>query len=534
MRVILFTMIFCFWSQIVLSDGCSSVSFTATASPNLICSIDFLGLSVQNTDCDYTQPYDYYWDFGDGSPIAYTTMNPSHQYQASGLYNVTFTWEGICHGSPTVCFTTQSVQITLPPPPPITSVVSNYNGFNISCFGENDGWISLSSLGSYTYEWQTSPVQYGNTINNLYAGPIDVLAILNGCPTQPIPFDLTQPTQITSTITSANNYNGYDISCFGASDGAVNLTNVLGSFPPYNYIWNNGYTTQNISDVTAGVYIVDITDVNSCTNSNSIELIEPQLLELTSSFAHDTCDRQVGMAEVVVTGGVIPYGYLWSNNQTTTIINNLYGGNYIVTITDANNCIISEQFYIDPDLIENPIAEFNVVPNFNMHHLYRQLDNPIFFIDKSIDKFTIITNWFWEFEDGFSSADQDTKHSFAEIGDFNVNLAIENLYGCIDTITKRVIVEEFLLYIPNSFTPQNDGINDIFLPKGIGIKDYELKIYSRWGEHFFTSNDLNIGWDGTLDRKDRIAQLGVYVYLINVTDVFGEKHTYRGQVTLIK
>ena len=91
-----------------------------------------------------------------------------------------------------------------------------------------------------------------------------------------------------------------------------------------------------------------------------------------------------------------------------------------------------------------------------------------------------------------------------------------------------------MLYIPNSFTPQGDKINDIFLPKGIGIKDYELKIYSRWGEHFFTSNDLNIGWDGTLDRKDRIAQLGVYVYLINVTDIFGEKHTYRGQVYLIR
>ena len=194
-------MIFCFSSQIVLADGCSSVSFTATATPNLLCSVDFLGLSVQNTDCDYSQPYEYYWDFGDGSPIVYSTINTSHQYQSSGTYNVTLTWEGICHGTPTICFTTQPVQINLPPPPPITSVVSDYNGFNISCFGENDGWISLNSLGSYTYEWQTSPVQYGSTISNLYAGPIDVVAIINGCPSQSMPFDLTQPTQITSNIT---------------------------------------------------------------------------------------------------------------------------------------------------------------------------------------------------------------------------------------------------------------------------------------------------------------------------------------------
>ena len=170
----------------------------------------------------------------------------------------------------------------------------------------------------------------------------------------------------------------------------------------------------------------------------------------------------------------------------------------------------------------------------NIHHLYRQLEKPIFFIDKSVDEFTIITNWLWKFENGFISYDQDTRHSFAEIGDFNVTLAIETLYGCVDTITKRVIIEEFLLYIPNSFTPQNDGVNDVFLPKGIGVNVYELKIFSRWGEHFFTSDDINIGWNGTTNRKDKIAQTGVYVYLINVTDVFGEKHTYNGKVTLIK
>ncbi len=96
-------------------------------------------------------------------------------------------------------------------------------------------------------------------------------------------------------------------------------------------------------------------------------------------------------------------------------------------------------------------------------------------------------------------------------------------------------MNEFLLYIPNSFTPQtNDNINDTFLPKGIGIKEYELKIYSRMGEHFFSSNDLNIGWNGKTDKDDKIAQIGIYVYIINITDVFGEKHTYNGLVTLAK
>ena len=180
-------------------------------------------------------------------------------------------------------------------------------------------------------------------------------------------------------------------------------------------------------------------------------------------------------------------------------------------------------------------AEFQVIPNLDIHHLYKQMDKAILFIDKSVDEFTIITEWFWEFEDGFSSTDQNPRHSFSEIGDFNITLAIKNLYGCIDTTSKRVIIKEFSLYIPNSFTPQtNDKINDTFLPKGIGIKDYELKIYSRMGECFFTSNDLNIGWNGTTEKGDKIAQTGVYVYLINVIDVFGMNYTYSGQVTLCK
>jgi len=335
-------------------------------------------------------------------------------------------------------------------------------------------------------------------------------------------------------VTDISEFNGYEISCNSYNTGFIE-TYATSPFPPVNYNWTTpNPINPNQYNLKKGIYTLQLTDDYGCIFDTTFILQEPPFLMLTSNFAHDTCYRKVGMAEVIVAGGVFPYNYLWSNNSTFATINNLNGGNYTVTITDANNCKKSEQFYIDPDFIEGPTAEFNVIPDLNIHHLYRQMENPIIFIDKSIDEFTLITNWFWEFEDGFVSNEQDSRHSFPEIGDFNVTLAIENLYGCVDTITKRVIIEEFLLYIPNSFTPQDDGINDVFLPKGIGVKNYELKIYNRWGKHFFTSDDLNIGWGGTTDRKDKIAQNGIYVYLINVTDVFGEKHTYNGQVTLIK
>ena len=469
----------------------------------------------------------------------WTNNNPSIGLPAFGTGSISpFTAIGSSGNTATITYddacSVGSFDFTILPQLYLTSTESNYSGSNISCNGYSDGSIDIDVNGGsspYSYNWSTLNPGSSDQFN-LYAGSYDLqLTDAKGCVFDTT-FLLTEPTPLQTTIVSTTDFNGYDISCNSYSDGGIDLS-VSGSVPIYTYIWNNNATTQDITSLVSGSYSVDITDDNSCSISTYITLTEPTLLLLTSNFAHDTCNRKVGMAEVIISGGVFPYNYLWSDNQITHLINNLYGGNYSVIITDANNCKISEQFYIDLDIIEDPIAEFNVIPDLNIHHLYKQMDNPSLFIDKSVDEFTIITKWFWEFEDGFSSYNQENKHSFTEIGDFQVTLAIENFYGCVDTITKRIIVDEFFLYIPNSFTPQGDEINDIFLPKGLGIKNYELKIFSRWGEHFFTSIDLNIGWNGTTYKNYKIAQAGVYVYLINVIDVFGEKHTYSGQVTLI-
>ena len=415
--------------------------------------------------------------------------------------------------------------------------VNTFEPTNICLDETNQGMLcGPENMSSYTWSDPSGAIVGNNQCLNVNAPGTYVLEAMPDeveCTSASLltfDFIINPPLNISYLV---SNYNGYNISCNGNSDGAIDLS-VSGGTGSYSYLWSSGATTEDMTSLSAGTYSVDITDASSCTTSTAFILTESTLLLLTSNFSHDTCSRDGGMAEVIVSGGEFPYNYHWSDNQITPAIDNLYGGNYSVIITDANNCKISEQFYINPDLLGVPIAEFNIIPDLNMHHLYRQIDNPIFFIDKSVDEFTIITKWFWEFEDGFNSTDQNARHSFLEIGDFNVTLAIENLYGCVDSTSKRVIIEEFLMYIPNSFTPQDDGINDVFMPKGIGIKDYELKIYNRWGKHFFTSDDLNIGWNGTTDRKDKTAQIGVYVYLINVIDVFGQKHTYNGQVTLTK
>ena len=94
---------------------------------------------------------------------------------------------------------------------------------------------------------------------------------------------------------------------------------------------------------------------------------------------------------------------------------------------------------------------------------------------------------------------------------------------------------ELNLYIPNAFTPfsTNDDLNNIFKAYGIGILNFKMEIFSRWGERIFTSNSIDIGWDGT-SINDNQVPVGIYIYLIETENIYGEMFKYNGQVKLIR
>jgi gliding motility-associated-like protein len=103
----------------------------------------------------------------------------------------------------------------------------------------------------------------------------------------------------------------------------------------------------------------------------------------------------------------------------------------------------------------------------------------------------------------------------------------------MDTVVKTVIVEaDFKLYIPNAFTPNGDGLNDIFQPKGRGIQKYHLKIYDRWGSVVFESHDFMLGWDGGEKGKQLTDE--VYTWRIEAVDVGGNVKEFTGYVTLAR
>src|SRR5205807_1637795 len=144
---------------------------------------------------------------------------------------------------------------------------------------------------------------------------------------------VTEPALLTTTI-AATSYNGQNISCNGLSDGNIDLT-VAGGTTNYTYSWSNAQVTQDISGLNANTYSVLVTDVNGCTSTTSITLIEPSLLTTTISVSSNYNGQNIscnglsnGSVDLTVTGGTTNYAYFWSTSETTEDISGLAANNY--------------------------------------------------------------------------------------------------------------------------------------------------------------------------------------------------------------
>jgi gliding motility-associated-like protein len=150
-----------------------------------------------------------------------------------------------------------------------------------------------------------------------------------------------------------------------------------------------------------------------------------------------------------------------------------------------------------------------------------------------------VTAWWYYFGDGDSTSPYISSpvHAYPTVASssYLATLIVQNFYGCYDTISHPVeIGPEFTFFIPNAFTPNGDGNNDFFFGQGVGIEEYDLWIFDRWGNLIFHGDALNELWDGKANGGNDIAQQDVYVWKVSLTDVFQKKHNYMGTVTLVR
>lgn len=143
------------------------------------------------------------------------------------------------------------------------------------------------------------------------------------------------------------------------------------------------------------------------------------------------------------------------------------------------------------------------------------------------------TNCALQFSDGTYTEQCNYTHTFTDTGFFKVTQFVKNELNCIDSTSITVYISpEFRLFIPDAFTPNGDGLNDVFLPSSIGVKEYTFQIFNRWGENIYHTNGLHDAWDGTYNGV--ASPQGVYVYILSLIDIKGNSRSYQGKIVLLR
>ncbi|MBI3509209.1 MAG: gliding motility-associated C-terminal domain-containing protein [Bacteroidetes bacterium] len=450
-----------------------------------------------------TPGYTYSWSSG-GTAATEPNLNP-------GTYTVTITDANGCTIIDSATITSST---------PITIAASQTD---LSCFAGNNGSATATpsgGTGPYTYSWSPSG---GNaqTANNLAAGQYTcTITDAAGC-TATQTFTITSPTALNTTATSVNE------SCFGQSIGSGTV-NVSGGTGPYVYAWTpSGGNAATASNLAAGTYTVTASDANGCIITQTVQVTQPTLLTVAM-----TPDSSCAGGPVTLNssggGGTGPYTYSWSNgaNTASTTFNLLASTTLTVIVTDANGCTTTG--IASASLLPSPVAAFTV--------------NDIngYFILGSGDLCpTDITNgsvaWSWNFNGTGSSNIQNPCVTLTpgDTGSYCITLTTSNVYGCLDTTNTCIEITNISYFIPNVFTPNADGTNDIFTITNEGMKSLRCEIYNRWGELIYEWDSTSGGWDGKT-KNGSLASDGVYYYTAHLVDYTDKIYDESGFLHLIK
>jgi Zn-dependent metalloprotease len=283
-----------------------------------------------------TEPYSFEWDHGESTAEI--------EDLAPGEY-------GVMVEDANGCMDYDVIEIT--EPPLLTASIfdeSDYNGYNISCNGYNDGWVTVEAsggVGYYSYYW--SDGQTESTATGLSAGDYNVsIYDGNGC-YEYISLTISEPPPLTPEITATSDYNGYNISCNGGSDGWATVTPAGGIGVPYTITWSDGQTTATATNLSAGDYWVEVMDDNGCSETVYLTLTEPDPLTIDAGenqtvyygYPPTECTTISWSGEG---GGVPPYTITWSDggDPTHEVCPGLVTTTYTVTLVDLNGCVMTD------------------------------------------------------------------------------------------------------------------------------------------------------------------------------------------------
>lgn len=510
-----------------------------TVSPSVVSLCE--GLSF-NLNAGAVNATSYQWN----GPLGYSSVaqNPGFSNivtTMTGIYTVTaiFTQNNV------VCSTTNTVDVTVKP-----KVAFNLAPLPNIC--DNTTLFIPGPAGASSYTW-TGPGGYISNSQNLsipnvntnQSGQYVLVTDVNGCITSDsISVTVLSPVLFTAVPGNRTICEGDTVHVNAQLVGGSGVYNMVwspaaGLAPPFgnNSIaspTNSTFYTITANDVACPTQFVNTTFIiyvnplpKPNVSASQTEGCVPLCIDLISNSSPQAVSVQWNFGGGLKASGD-PINFCFKNAGTYSVT---------TTITDINGCKSTNTSPFVITAFPRPGPDFSWDPSEVSY-----IENFVNFYSTSASG--SIVSQYWDFGDMVnnpntnSSTVKNPSHEYSEIGSYPVTIVQTNAWGCTDTLIKVLnVIEDFTMYIPNTFTPNEDGVNDIFQPKGMGWKpdQYEFLIYDRWGNLIFKTNDYTKGWDGTVKGSGGICPSDVYVYKIKaVSNAHSSRKEFAGHVTLMK
>jgi gliding motility-associated-like protein len=528
--------------SVTSNDGCNSqISKQIKIWPQI--SADFVtndvclsGISLfTNLTTQYTgYQNNYFWNFGDSQTS--NQQSPTHIYQNFGVYNVSLISE--INGSS--CRDTVNKTVIVYQNP-IVNILSEDN-----CVGEVSSFYNFSQVPSWstnnTYLWNFGQNGWQSTQQNptfTYPSWGEYTVSLN-VTSQNGSISCSSQNSITVQIYPIPqvNFESNNTFCFGEEVQFYNDSYIQSGLI-INYIWNfgdNNFSNQvnpTHTYTSAGTYQVVLTAISNsgCQNQSStlINIYPNPIADIQNGPFSGCEDLRVQFQDNSI-GNVTNWNWFfgdgYSSNSPNPVHTYTNPGQYLVklNVVNGNGCqsIFSDSTTVTvyPTPVSNFIIENSQLDEYNNNVNLINLSQGANF-------------YLWNFGDGQSSIEYNTDHTYSDYGEYNISLVCRNQYGCSDTSYKRIDIKPvFTFYIPNAFTPSEDGRNEIFFGKGTNYTSVTMQIFNRWGQKIYEETSQNPVWNGKLNGQD--CQIDVYVYQFFVTDIFGIVHVYSGRIALVR
>jgi len=519
--------------SIIISDtvGCSATATVNITQPSLLsASVTPVNIAcfggtghINSTVSGGTGPYTYSWNTTPIQTTAIATNLPVGTY----TLNVTDS-----HG----CTASAFASITQP----ATAVTVALTGPAIICLNTQGTLKAVGAGGTpgYKYTWSgpgiNTPKDSTCTITPMTQTDTVKVTDANGC---------TASAEITVVLGPTMNVaiTGPGSICQGLS--TTLCSNVTGGTGGNMYTWQPGNAKtpcDAVSPSSTTTYTLTVIDNCGTTATTTATLrINPLPVTAFTSSLFAGCTPlciQFYNTTTLAQGNSSTYLWKFGNGDSSRSQNPSYcyprsgGYNVALTVTSDSGC-------------SNTLNKLNFITAYgkpNTAFTYSPqpatiLSPTVQFINQSNDPYPIVS-WIWNFGDGTDSVSNAANpiHTYQDTGRYCVTMIAMDEHGCSDTATNCFAMEpNYTLYIPSAFTPNNDHVNDVFVPVGQYIKNFDMYIFDRWGMQLYHTTDITKGWDGTVGGGTPVQE-DTYVYKITVTDSEGNNHTYIGNVTLLK